>query len=227
VFNVLNVRSGDDLTTRARIRDAAITRFARDGFRVPLRVIAADAGVSPALVIHHFGSKDGLRTACDEHVLEHSFLLKSGVVANADPAFARQLFGNLEQFDEPIAYVLQSMLEGGGVARSILGRAAAAAEEYLESGVAAGVVRPSRDPAGRARYLTYASLGVLVTAFLAAPRDESDPYANVTRLLGELALPHLEVMTHGLLAGDELLRTADEWVAQTAPPDHPATRREP
>jgi TetR/AcrR family transcriptional regulator, regulator of cefoperazone and chloramphenicol sensitivity len=31
--------------------------------------IAAAAGVSPGLVIHHFGSKDGLREAVDAHVL--------------------------------------------------------------------------------------------------------------------------------------------------------------
>ena len=56
----------DDLTARARIRDSAIVYFGRHGFQsATVRAIAADAGVSPALVIHHFGSKDGLREACD------------------------------------------------------------------------------------------------------------------------------------------------------------------
>ena len=50
-----------DLTARARIRDAAIECFARQGFAVSVRAIAAHAGVSPGLVIHHFGSKAGLR----------------------------------------------------------------------------------------------------------------------------------------------------------------------
>ena len=58
-----------DPTTRERIRDAAVVRFARDGFGASVRSIATDAGVSPALVIHHFGSKDELHAECDERVL--------------------------------------------------------------------------------------------------------------------------------------------------------------
>jgi AcrR family transcriptional regulator len=59
----------EDLTGRARIRDAALAEFAAHGVRgATIRGIAARAGVSPALVQHHFGSKDRLRRACDEHV---------------------------------------------------------------------------------------------------------------------------------------------------------------
>ena len=62
--------TADDLTARARIRDAALRQFGEQGFeRTTIRGIAATAGVSPALVRHHFGSKDALRDAVDEHVL--------------------------------------------------------------------------------------------------------------------------------------------------------------
>jgi TetR/AcrR family transcriptional regulator, regulator of cefoperazone and chloramphenicol sensitivity len=61
----------EDLTARARIRDAAIERFAADGYQgTSVRDIARAAGVSPGLVQHHFGSKEGLREACDARVLE-------------------------------------------------------------------------------------------------------------------------------------------------------------
>ena len=70
VFNVLYMRTAsEDLTTRARIRDTAIGVFGSQGFTAGVRSIATAAGVSPGLLNHHFGSKDGLRTACDEHVL--------------------------------------------------------------------------------------------------------------------------------------------------------------
>ena len=59
-----------DRTTRARIRDAAIAVFGEQGFSTGVRAVAAAAGVSPGLVNHHFGSKDGLRAECDAHVLE-------------------------------------------------------------------------------------------------------------------------------------------------------------
>ena len=60
----------DDLTARARIRQAAMAQFAEHGFeRTTIRGIAVAAGVSPGLVRHHFGSKQGLRDAVDTHVL--------------------------------------------------------------------------------------------------------------------------------------------------------------
>jgi AcrR family transcriptional regulator len=60
----------DDLTARARIRDAALALFAERGFAASsIREIAKAAGVSPGLVQHHFGTKDALREACDAHAV--------------------------------------------------------------------------------------------------------------------------------------------------------------
>ncbi|MET0419746.1 MAG: TetR family transcriptional regulator [Actinoplanes sp.] len=62
--------SHPDLTARARIRDAAITLFAERGIDgATIRDIAQAADVSSGLLRHHFGSKEGLRDACDEHAL--------------------------------------------------------------------------------------------------------------------------------------------------------------
>jgi AcrR family transcriptional regulator len=48
-------------SSRAAVLDAARRRFAELGFEgASIRAIAADAGVDPAVVLHFFGSKDGL-----------------------------------------------------------------------------------------------------------------------------------------------------------------------
>jgi AcrR family transcriptional regulator len=61
----------EDLTARARIRDAALQYFTEYGFdRATIREIARAAGVSPGLVRHHFGSKDELRKTCDAYALQ-------------------------------------------------------------------------------------------------------------------------------------------------------------
>ena len=79
----------EDLTARARIRDAALWHFAEEGFsRATIRDIAATAGVSPGLVRHHFGSKEGLRDACDEAVSQT-------LRAVNDEAFAGSQSGDL------------------------------------------------------------------------------------------------------------------------------------
>ncbi len=62
--------SSTDLTARARIRDAAIALFTERGIPgASIRDIAQAAGVSSGLLRHHFGSKEGLRDACDEYAM--------------------------------------------------------------------------------------------------------------------------------------------------------------
>ena len=86
----------EDLTTRARIRDAALSRFPVDGFgATTIRAIASDAGVSPALVVHHFGSKEGLRETCDHYVVARFRETKLAAMEEEnvfDPGFAATAF---------------------------------------------------------------------------------------------------------------------------------------
>jgi AcrR family transcriptional regulator len=72
----------EDLTARARIRDAALRLFAERGVGgATIRDIAATAGVSLGLVRHHFGSKDELRAACDEYALTIAMRIKQEAAA--------------------------------------------------------------------------------------------------------------------------------------------------
>jgi AcrR family transcriptional regulator len=85
-------RVGDeDLTARARIRDAALRLFAERGIEnATVRDIAKEAGVSAGLIRHHFGSKDALRDACDAYALDRLMEIKEQLVGEgqlANPAF--------------------------------------------------------------------------------------------------------------------------------------------
>jgi TetR/AcrR family transcriptional regulator, regulator of cefoperazone and chloramphenicol sensitivity len=85
----VNSPAPDDLTARARIRHAAFELLATQGVRsVTLRAIARSAGVSPALVIHHYGSKQGVVEAVEGWVqtLLRSSTADEGV--SKDPAEA-------------------------------------------------------------------------------------------------------------------------------------------
>lgn len=62
---------GDDLTSKARIRNAALELHAVKGSdNTTLREVAAAAGVTSGLVVHHFGNKDGLRSAVQRYVVD-------------------------------------------------------------------------------------------------------------------------------------------------------------
>jgi AcrR family transcriptional regulator len=74
-----------DPTTKSLVRATALRMFAENGIAATsLRAIAGAAGVSPGLVIHHFGSKNGLRRAVDADVLEQLTAALGGTPADPD-----------------------------------------------------------------------------------------------------------------------------------------------
>ena len=108
-----------DLTAAARIRDAAIEQFGERGFGVGLRAIADAAGVSAALVIHHFGSKDGLRKACDDYIAEEIRSGKSEAMQTTDPATWFAQMAEIESYAPLMAYLVRSMQTGGELAKAL------------------------------------------------------------------------------------------------------------
>lgn len=133
----------------ARIRDAALVRFAEDGFAgTTVRAVAADAGVSPALVMHHFGSKDGLRAACDSYVVE---LVEAKFAAIDTELGNLGAMGSLLADGLPaIRYLARAVAEGGAAADRLVDRLVVLADQQLARWSATGAVRPSADPQMRA-----------------------------------------------------------------------------
>src|SRR5437870_1488254 len=78
-----------DLTSAARIRNAALQAFAAQGVAgTSIRDVAKAAAVSPGLVQHHFRSKAGLRRAVDDFVVGRAIAVFGDPVRGTSPAEA-------------------------------------------------------------------------------------------------------------------------------------------
>jgi AcrR family transcriptional regulator len=197
------MRSVDDLTAVARIRDAAIERFGAQGFGVGLRSIAEAAGVSAALVIHHFGSKDGLRKACDDYVAEEVRSSKSAAMNSSDPATWLAQLAEIEEFAPLTAYLVRSMQTGGDLAKTFWRTMLDNAASYLDEGVASGILKPSRDPAARARFLAITGGGGLLL-YIQMHETPTDLRAVLRDYAREMVLPSLELYTEGLMTDSHM-----------------------
>lgn len=219
------MRSGtDDLTTRARIRDAAIGLFGRDGFsRATVRAVASEAGVSPGLVIHHFGSKAGLREACDQHVLAQT---ASQGQEKVNPAASQKLIQDYlnrpEQYSAELAYIRRSLGDESPAGDAFFDAVVDQAQETIQAGITAGTIRESQDVRSTAvviasNSLTLLMLGRHVSRALGAAPVEPDGIGP--DVLRQLTLPALEIYTHGFYTDTQFLDAARDALGQ-ATTDH-------
>jgi AcrR family transcriptional regulator len=188
-----------DLTAAARIRDAAIEQFGQQGFDVGLRAIAEAAGVSAALVIHHFGSKDGLRKACDAYIADEIRSGKSEAMRSTDPATWFAQMAEIESYAPLMAYLMRSMQTGGDLAKTLWQKMTDDAEAYLDDGVRTGLLKPSRDPRARAKYLSITGGGGFLL-YVQMHENPTDLRAVLRDYAREMVLPALEIYTEGLMA---------------------------
>ncbi|GII77626.1 hypothetical protein Sru01_26080 [Sphaerisporangium rufum] len=207
----------EDLTARARIRDAAMRHFGEYGYeRATIRGIAESAGVSSGLVRHHFGSKQALREACDAHLIKQIRRLNDDVRS-----------GRMLHQDNPIAttnaalgpyrrYLAHALVAGS--AEAVFDQLVELAEEWFAEN---DPRRPDAPQVGRrARAAAFTAMA-LSTAVL---RD------HVARAMGvdldtpegELLLARtlLDLYSHPVLGTDE----AAEYTAALGklPPGRPA-----
>jgi AcrR family transcriptional regulator len=202
--------ASDDRTAVARIRDAAIEQWGQHGFNVGLRSIAEAAGVSAALVIHHFGSKEGLRKACDDYIAEEIRTGKSASLQTKDPADWFAQMAELESYAPMMAYLVRSMQSGGDLAKMLWRKMIKDAEQYMEEGVRSGLIKPSRDPAARAKYLGITGGGSFLL-YLQMHENPSDLRAVLRDYGEEMMLPALEIYTEGLMTDSTMY---DAFLAQ-------------
>lgn len=199
--------ASEDLTTRARIRDAAIECFARRGFGdTTLRQIATEAGVSAALIVHHFGSKDGLRDACDAFVVASFMDDNDAITGTAAADMMRAALDNSEKNTPLLEYMARMLVDTSSASDRLFDAFLAGTREMLERQIEAGIMRPQSDLDATATYMTLYGLGpVLLQRHLARTLGED---RLTTQLLERSTLPVLEIFTHGLYTDDRLLVAA-------------------
>jgi AcrR family transcriptional regulator len=122
----------EDLTARARIRDAAIRLFAERGSDgTTVRDIAQAAGVSPGLLRHHFGSKEALREACDVYVLDRIVKIKEELLLDgkmASQGFLPSVHPTLLLYNR---YVTRALLDGSPRAAAMFDDLVVRTEEWI------------------------------------------------------------------------------------------------
>lgn len=122
----------EDLTARARIRDAAIRLFADRGAEgTSVRDIAQEAGVSPGLLRHHFGSKEALREACDRHVMERAMKIKEELVLDGKMSTPGFLPSVHPEILLTYRYVTRALLDGSSAAASMFDDMVDVAEQWF------------------------------------------------------------------------------------------------
>ncbi|WP_157073315.1 TetR/AcrR family transcriptional regulator [Kribbia dieselivorans] len=181
----------DDLTAKARIRNAALALFAGGGYDgTTMRAVATAAGVTVGLVVHHYGTKERLRDAVEDLIVaaftEATASVKivgSGrdIGAARDRNVAQMLASNTAMVD----YLRRTILDPNdrGV---LLNRLADLAAANLQELRAAGLTASRRSTAEQVAAVLTAQIGQL---FLQPMVDrtvthfgESDPPRIVVRL---------------------------------------------
>ena len=197
--------STEDFTARARIRDAAIKLFTERGMeKTSILDIAEAAGVSGGLIRHHFGSKDGLREACDTYVFDELLKFKEEVLAKgvANPGFlptfdARQLLFR--------RYMGRAMIDGSEAAEAQFTEIVDGTEQYFRE---QGMDMP--DPRGVAAALAAMTGGLMILQDHIARALGEEPGTHEAMLRMSMAAGHLFMNP---LATPEVLEKARETLA--------------
>lgn len=184
----------------ARIRDAAMQHFGEYGYEgATIRAIAAAAGVSAGLVRHHFGSKQGLRDACDDHLIK--IIRRLNDAAMADPALTQtnhvaNAYAALGPYQR---YFVRSLAEGG--CATVFDEMVGMCEAWLLVTDERRSDPPEVDRRTRATVLTAMSLSVT----LLQDHVSRGMRVNLASPAGheQLARTMLDLYSHTLLTPDE------------------------
>jgi len=143
-----------DLTAAARIRNAALEGFARDGVAATtIRDVARAAGVSPGLVQHHFRTKADLERAVNEYVLQVAVEASAGLDEASTGGSTEDLFEAMgkriaelvRDHRSALLYVIRSAAAGEPAGLEIFDAFVALVSGHAERLAAEGTLREDVD----------------------------------------------------------------------------------
>ena len=141
----------DDLTARARLRDATIALIA-GGDKPTARSVASKAGVSIGLIRHHFGTMDGLLLACDEHIATLIRDAKNDAIRGPLPNVLETLREAGQ--DNILSYLAHRLTESTPGIDALVDQLAADAASYIQRAIDADLMNPVPNVPVAARMLT-------------------------------------------------------------------------
>lgn len=185
----------ESATGRERIIAAAIDLFAERGYAgASVRDIAARAGVTGGLIVHHFGTKAALRDECDAAVIESVFTAK----ATPDASMLAAALAGRSGAPAQLAYLRRMLTDDDARADAIFDRVLAATRTLISDQQATGVIRPELDADHTAATVAIYGLAPLLlprqlARAFGAPSLDQDTLTAVAESLGA-------ILTAGLYA---------------------------
>ena len=157
--------------SKEHLLEAAVNVLAREGFAAAsLRMIAIEAGVSPALLVHHFGSRQGLIEQTINKTLGEWLETKDDLTAIGLTEALRQWPQVAEDGQTKLQFFRQLMIAGGKPAQHLFERMAAEAKVRLEQFAQLGFTEKLSD---------IESASVLMASYALAPLIMGDQIKKV------------------------------------------------
>lgn len=191
--------------------------FAERGFdATTIRDVAAEAGVSSSLVVHHFKTKAQLKAATDARLITVLTEMLAQLPTGEAADFADSAASMTEKLrDEPdlMGYLRRMLVDGGEAAAGLFIGLVDATVAELAVQEAAGVVLSSADARTRAVFLIVNDLGAIILRDLVESAIGVDPLSPAGMRQWGAAV--MDVYTRGVYASDPAVTHPNATAAKT------------
>lgn len=194
-----------------------MSRFPREGFEATtVRSIAEDAGVSPGLVIHHFGSKEGLRRACDRYVVDQIRNAKQDAIESGRLNDPEMMSAGFAMAGPLMGYLAWALSTGSDDAAALFDDLVTQSTHLLQLAADHGAIDPGPDPAARAAVQLAMQMGSLLLVDHLGRQLGVDPLS--TEGVMRISRATLELFSGAMFPpgkADEMLQAIDRAIDNT------------